>query len=246
MHWKNKKQKFPKPQFKLTMQALSSLHLTVLICFCLTGCVTVPMIPDRPLSAEEQRMVGTWRTSVEVRRPGNAWNSEDSVVIQLYPDRTSRTIVQVSLHGQQILRRRWSFIGGELRETSGIFVMPNQCGFINNDTLRVTEASGRSSVWKRFSYNPDADANQAMQAERSLGLGAYLLGQGGQSSSSQQPTEDPLLKMGVDYVTKGIVPEGWAKREPPRCERCGAVIVDSVFTASRFCSTHRGLGGNGN
>ncbi len=180
-------------------------------------------------------MVGTWRTSVEVRRPGDGWNSSDSVVIQLYPDRTSRTIVQVSLHGQQILRRRWSFIGGELRETSGIFTMPSQCGFINNDTLRVTEASGRSSVWKRFSYSPDADKDQAMLAERSLGLGGLLFGQGSQNTSPQASFDRTIQ----NYVKDGTLPDGAQRRETPKCVICGAPIWDSALGSSTRCSQHR-------
>ena len=59
------------------------------------------------------------------------------------------------------------------------------------------------------------------------------------SYSRPQTEENPWLKMATDYATKGTVPEGWQKREAPKCEICGATIWDHVLGRSTRCSQHR-------
>ena len=209
-----------------------TLPLLALSCLTLVSCVvtpSAPAIPDRPLSAEEQPMVGTWTDWVNVS--GGPGLGLGRAVIQRAPDHSAvYTLSNVS--GDRVYRRmfiRWEVVNGKLHETGGFgrdvysdytFTGPNYLE-VNNESERLE--------WCR--YSPSHQVNVAEVLARPMisvaeAKGAYAPAQ----------SENPWLKMATDYATQGIVPEGWERRETPRCANCGNTIWDGAITGGSLCS----------
>ena len=142
-----------------TLRALLLLPMLLL-----ASCVT---IPDRPLSPEEQKLVGTWSATLRVPAPYTGMPMDQPAVIQIHPNRTSRFTCRRLFHGDQVQDRRWELVNGILRETSGLAITSVRCTFIGDQAFRVDQSDGSSHTWKRFSTSSVASTWQARERERS-------------------------------------------------------------------------------
>ncbi len=207
---------------------------TAIVCLTLASCVGIPSgspIVNRPLSSEEQRMVGTWTDWVDV--PGHGLSR---AVIQRAPNHSAVLTIADGV-GDRVYQRHvilWEVVNGKLHESGGLegdsyadylFVGPNYLETKVPERLR--------SEWCRFSSSPAVNLAEVLSHPMisvAEAMGSY---------SRPQTEENPWLKMATDYATKGTVPEGWQKREAPKCEICGATIWDHVLGSSTRCSQHR-------
>lgn len=128
----------------------------------LGSCTT---IPSRPLSPEEQSLVGIWMTNQRVDRVGKVQAAQ-----QVLPNRQSRLMAHVMGRGPVNASSRWEAVNGRLHET----------GFLGRDdwstyqltnggnTLILDGINGRIT-WERYSHNPHHPLQDAYAAAEGAG-----------------------------------------------------------------------------
>ena len=126
------------------MQKLLLLALPFLFSQCASP---IANIADRPLSPEEQKLVGTWAVTQELPHPQMGVQFPKSTVIQFHPDRTAKLVSETFnvWQGNYEDNRRWELVNGTLRETSGMTSISMRCTLLNDQTFRIDDARGSPS-----------------------------------------------------------------------------------------------------
>lgn len=143
------------------------------LAFFLPGCATpIPPITESPLTAEEQRLVGTWGTTLQVPAPLTGIPFSKSAVIHFHPDRSSQLTMQTHslTQPERVQNRRWALAGGMLRETSGMQGTTSRCTFLDDKSFRIDDSTGASYVWRRYSTSPQVRTRWAMEQEETRDL----------------------------------------------------------------------------
>ncbi len=137
------------------------IAMTCLI-FAAASCTT---IPSRPLSPEEQSLVGIWMTNQRVDNVGKVQAAQ-----QVLPNRQSHLLAHVMGRGPVSGSSRWEAVNGRMHET----------GFLGRDdwstyqltnggnTLILDGINGRIT-WERYSHNPHHPLRDAYAAAEGAG-----------------------------------------------------------------------------
>ncbi len=135
----------------------------------LTSCVTpIAPIADRPISAEETRLIGTWATTEETPHPQFGIAFPLSTVVHFHPDRSARLEAEThnSWQGRHKHTSRWELVTGTMRQTSGMRSITMHCTFVDEKTMRIDNSSG-SYIWRRYNKDPNSSTQWAMDMEGS-------------------------------------------------------------------------------
>jgi len=141
---------------------LPSLLSSALIALLLSNCTT---IPSRPLSPEEQALVGIWMTDQRVDNVGQVQAAQ-----KVMPNRRSQLLAHVMGRGPVSGSSRWEAVNGRMHET-GFLGRDDWSSYRleNNGNKLVLDGINGRIVWYRYSHNPNHPIQDAYAAAEGAG-----------------------------------------------------------------------------